>query len=169
MNGSKNRSYPRFFCEEPILFTAYDTENYQKAIMYNIGEDGMYIESTAPLERGADVCIKMTGLSSGKIDFKDCNGYRGEVKWAHAIGKDTPPVYCAGILFKVKGQFCDGGCIEEMGYPCEICRKNMADETACGESMKYELVCPACYSKINECSDKRATKTIENLIEGNVV
>ncbi len=169
MSSSKNRSYPRSFCEAPVLFTPYETENYQKATMYNIGEDGMYMETTAPLERGADVCIKLTEFSSCKKDSVNCDGYRGEVKWIHTNEKNTPPVHCAGILFKVKGRICNGGCIEAMGFPCEICRKNMADETTRRDSMEYELVCPTCYSKIVECRDGKFTSGIENIIEGNVV
>ncbi len=166
---ARERNYPRFFCEEPVLFSAYETENYQKATMYNIGEDGMYIETTAPLERGADVCIKLTDLSMCKMDSNDPNGYRGEVKWINTTEEDASPVYAAGIMFKVKGQFCDGGCIEKMGYPCEICRKNMADEMTSRESLEYERVCSSCYDKIVESRDEKIKKTIEKIIEGNVV
>ncbi|MCP4687197.1 MAG: hypothetical protein GY859_04045 [Desulfobacterales bacterium] len=151
------------------MFASYETEDYQKATMYNIGEDGMYMETTASLDRGADICIKLAELSTCRMNSIDCNGYRGEVKWIETKANDTPPMHRVGVLFKVKGRFCDGGCIKEMGFPCEICRKNMADETTCRESLEYELVCPTCYSKLVECRDRRVTKTIENIIEGNVV
>ncbi len=169
MSDSKNRSYPRFFCEKPILFSTYEKNNFHEAVMYNIGEDGMYLESSVLLDSGADIYIKLTELSSCKMNSKDFNGYRGEVKWINTIEENADTVYGAGILLKVKGHFYLGGSFEKMGYPCEICRKNISDEKIIPGNKDYELICSTCCSRIDGWQDRIAKGYIESFIEGNVL
>ena len=84
--ATEERAFERFNHEAPIIHALPESESYHAARMYNYSMDGMCFVSSAALEPGTEINIKMeyhTPMIYGPVAKEN---YRARVKWCREVG-----------------------------------------------------------------------------------
>lgn len=86
------RSHERVDFDTPVLFYGSDSQNHQRAMMYNFSDHGMYFESSEPLRTGSEICVKT-------MEIRSIN--RCKVKWCGRIDKDGEELFGIGLQCEI--------------------------------------------------------------------
>jgi hypothetical protein len=169
MAGSiEQRACARKSCQIPLKFAVQKSDKYFDATMFNISDEGIYMEARQKLSPGDDIWIKMMDnedVGSGKrfLEIKEAT-----VIWSALFKKDNGSFYGAGINMGVTDILGRTQVSPDIEYHCDMCGKRVKTKEF-QKRIDCVCLCSVCSEYLNSFPESLRKRCIERFLLGNAL
>ena len=167
MTGStEQRDSTRDLCHIPLLFARQQSQTYHEATVFNISEEGMYLEAQRKLSAGDDIRIRLTDTDAHGLEKPCIEMNNATVVWCAEVEKYGRQLFGAGISFSAVDIIVPEEDFSDIEYHCDMCGKRMS----AGEFKKIQdsiCLCPICHEYLNSFPESLRKWCIERFLMGN--
>ena len=96
---NEKRKSERHDHEASIVYAYHNSDEFYDAKMCNFSNSGLCFESSAAIEPGSDIYVKMEEFVPDTIGSEIYDGYLAEVRWCQRIPEVDPTVYQVGVKY----------------------------------------------------------------------
>ncbi len=138
----EHRTHQRMSCRIPMEYTFRRSHKAYQATVYNVSDDGLYVETDRELRPGQDIRISIRQDMPEGFTHLALDDQSGIIRWSLPVTSGRRHVYRAGIRISSPGMKRTFQGLPEAQYFCDIC----------GEQVSYRQVrkvgliwmCPHC-------------------------
>jgi hypothetical protein len=163
MTQHRKRAKKRFTFEAPIVYSVYNSKEFQKAHLKNYSSDGMRIEDSIHLEPDTYISIKIIKPLPKNGAVEDFRHYRAKIKWCRCEDVLDKTVCGKGVQHVAK-------CSYEKApiYYCALSGEEIPEgELRLIDDFVY--LRRECYQQYTELPNGFIKKALKNYMDGNVV
>lgn len=164
--STEQRDCTRESCHISLLFAEQQSQTYHEATVFNISEEGMYLEARRKLSAGDDIRIRPADTDARGLEKPCVEMNNATVVWCTEVEKGGGQLYGAGISFSAVDIIVPGEKSSDIEYHCDMCGKRMN----AGEFKKIQdsiCLCPICHEYLNSFPELLRRWCIERFLMGN--
>lgn len=163
----EHRTHSRTSCRIPLEFLPWKSRRPFNAMVYNVSDDGAYIETSHPVDPGENVLIHLARRMPDEVAGRVPRENAGMIRWARPMHRGRSRLYGAGIRFYYPELMDE---IEEgsgLNYFCDLCGRSLGF----GEIRQLQSliwICPSCSDAVEKLPEA-LYKTASRYLMGNVL
>jgi hypothetical protein len=167
---TEHRMHPRHKARIPsdVECVSCDLDECFRATICNVNGDGLYLESTHPLDMGEGILVHtLQRIPERFTDGRDIDANAGIVRWTKAMERNGGHLYGAGVRFFYPGTREDREAVSLFNSYCDLCSRAVGRKIG-SQRDDFLWMCPRCNESIDHLPREIYRTTVRYLI-GNVL
>ncbi len=148
----EHRTHSRISCRIPLEFLPWKSSRSCSGVIYNVSDDGAYIETGYEIDPGENILIHLTRDMPGEIAERVPSDNAGMIRWSRTVRRGRNRLYGAGVRFYYP-ELMDK--LEEGSGPkyfCDMCGKSL-DLKNVRLHRGLVWMCPLCSDHVENLPD----------------
>jgi hypothetical protein len=164
--SAEHRGCTRQTCNFPLKFALQHSRAYLDATVFNISEQGIYLEADSKLKPGADITIRLTDVDANGLERLSIEMSKATIIWCAKVEKGGGHFYGAGINFPAAEMSLPADSASYIEYHCDMCGKRM-DENEVIKIHDNICFCTVCHIYLDSFPEALRKRCIERFLMGN--
>lgn len=163
----ENRTHSRVNCRIPLKYLPWKSSRSFNATIYNVSDDGAYIETCHAVKPGESILIRLTTDMPDDIADIIPSENAGLVRWSRTMRTGRSRLYGAGVRFYYPELVDKIEKSSGLKYSCDVCGKSLGLRDI-KQRQGLIWMCPLCSDNIEDLPEALYKATTRYLI-GNVL
>lgn len=163
----ENRMHSRTNCRIQLECLVKQSEKPFQATVFNVGNDGVYLETDRELKPGEDILIHTSRKAPEETAFQELGDNAGIIRWSRYMGQGAHHIFGAGVKFYSPKMMEDFKGPDSLICYCDMCSKGLS-LTDARKSTGIVGMCPGCNTYVENLPEA-LQKTASRFLIGNVL
>jgi hypothetical protein len=164
----EQRACARKSCQIPLKFAVQKSDKYFDATIFNMSDEGMYMEARQKLSPGDDIRIKMMNTEEVGSEKRSLEIKEATIIWSALFKKDDGNFYGAGISMGITDILGLTRVSTDIEYHCDMCGKKVKTKEF-QERKDCVCLCSVCNEYLDSFPESLRRRCIERFLLGNAL